>query len=220
MQSQQAPARKAAEKKRHGQSTSGTANTSAQGHSGVQPSDNSNWFPWHHNHAGNRLAPQPSSHRGPGLSQWCNGGAGPRQQEQSDGHREHRHAYHPYHGAGPSQAHKPDGSVGSTHGNQPDSGRRRGTEQPRGSAPRPGRHPVWAVLRKDWLRLLTSTEEPMEVDPPQHTEEPMEVDLPRPQQMWDSSGASWFSALRAQKERRRSARPAPYSSARGLHPQR
>ena len=77
-----------------------------------------------------------------------------------------------------------------------------------------GRQPVWAVPGKDWLSLLPSTEEPMELE---DVEEPMEVDPPPPEESWDPRSASLLSALQAHKERRRSARTTPYSTSRRLH---
>ncbi|XP_066849294.1 serine/arginine repetitive matrix protein 1-like [Anser cygnoides] len=182
-------------------------------------------YHWHRNDAGNRPSPQTRSDRGPGPSHSCNSGVRQREEHQPESRREHRRAYHREHSAGPSQGRKTDGSVRPTHENQPDSGvgPRRGTGRPPGSAPWPenipdGRHPVWAVPGKDWLILLPNTVEPMELDPPEDVEEAMEVDPPPPEQTWDSRSMSLLSALQAHKQHRRSARPAPYSLSRRLHP--
>ncbi|EOA94143.1 Roundabout-like protein 2 [Anas platyrhynchos] len=86
-----------------------------------------------------------------------------------------------------------DTSAQGTSGTQPTDrrgmGTRCGTGRSPGSAPWPenipdGRHPVWAVLGKDWLSLLPNTVEPVELDPPD-VEELMEVDPPWPEQTWD-----------------------------------
>ncbi|KAI6078653.1 Roundabout-like protein 2 [Aix galericulata] len=59
-----------------GDSASGTRDTSAQGTSGAQPTDRR--YHWHCNNAGNRLAPQAPSNRGPGPYHGSNGDVGRR----------------------------------------------------------------------------------------------------------------------------------------------
>ncbi|EOB04711.1 hypothetical protein Anapl_05003 [Anas platyrhynchos] len=68
MQSKEAPRRKAtSQKKCHGQrdSSCGTTDISAQGRSGVQPTDSYKQYHWHCNDVGNRPSPQPYRRRGP-----------------------------------------------------------------------------------------------------------------------------------------------------------
>lgn len=179
-------------------------------------------YHWHRSDAGSRASPPQRSDRGPGPSHSRHDRMGQKEDHRSDRHREHRHADHTEHSAGPSQ--KPDGSVGSTQEKQASEGTaaRRGTGRAPGSAPWPenmprGRQPVWAVPGNDWLCLLPRTEEPMELGTPGDVEEPMEVDPPPPELSWDSRGASLLSTLQAHKERRRSARTAPYASSRRHH---
>lgn len=140
------------------QRASGTTDTSAQGSSGMQPIDHYKWYHWHRNDAGNRPAPQPSSNRGPGPSQWRNGGVGRQWEHQMDTHVKHRRAPSPQQSAGPSHGRYTDGSVGPTKGNEAHRGmgQRRGSGQPSRCAPQPGtvpggRHPMRPVPRRDGL---------------------------------------------------------------------
>ena len=149
-----------------------------------------------------------------GHHHWRNGNVRRRQEDQADGYVEQRRASDPEHKHG----HKQEGSFGPKRENETDSGmvRESGTGRAPGSAPWPenmpkGRQPVWAVPSKDWLILVPNTEEPMEVDPPKDMEEPMEVDPPPPELSWDQRGMSLLSAIAEHQQRRRRARPAPYS---------
>lgn len=102
-------------------------------------------------------------------------------------------------------------------GNQQESGMGpgRGTGRPTGLAPWPenipdGRHPVWAVLGKDWLVLLPDTVEHMEMDPPADVDEPMKVDSPWPEQTWSYPGTSLLPDIRGHQQCRGRAWAAPY----------
>ena len=225
MWSNKAPRKAAKEETWHGRKDRAydTRATGVRGSSSAQPVDTAKRCQGHGNNAGNRPPPPAYGDRGPGPHQRRHG-VERRREQHPESRGEERHVHRPGDSAGPSRGCPTDGSTGPGRENQQESGvGSRGTSgRPPRSAPWPenmpdGRHPVWAVPSKDWLALLPDTAESMEVDPPGDAEEPMEVDPPAPEQSWDSRSMAVLSSIQEHQRRRRSARPAPYSSLR-RHP--
>lgn len=225
MPSEGAPRRSAANTKEisrgRRESAGSTRNISAGETSGAQPTERYQRYHWYCKDAGNRPPPRTPSNRGPGPSQRHSGGV----EHQAWSRGEQRRANGLEQSVGPRHGRKTVSNLKPRGENQADSGMgpAGGTGRPPGSAPWPenipnGRQPVWAVPGKAWLDVLPSAVEPMELgSTPEEVDEQMDVDPPPPEQTWDCRSVSMLSSIREHHQRRRSARPAPYSLLR-LHP--